>query len=164
MIALTIEDIKAFTKALLIDDIFHSMLCCKITIHHNVDFFIDGHYNMDFFDNEEREEKKEQQYATWEELKPIAFQIIKGTHLPQSFQIVLALPPSAIVSFIEHSKTTIRKEQVDGLYINVHYHDGQLQLTTGSSYSLFTMDKNLDQYLDTWLKKKIASLNIAFHE
>ena len=89
MLALTIEDQKLFNRELFAGTAFDTLRCCKVVIHHNVNYTIEGQYNPDYFSSEEKDAKKQQVYASWSEIKPIAFQVIKGNHLPIEFQIVL---------------------------------------------------------------------------
>lgn len=164
MLALTIEDKKKFTHELLVGDLFDRFLCCKVVLHHNVDYVIDGHYNLSFFDTEEQEAKKQQIYASWAELKPIVFQIIKGKRLPEGFQIVLAASTESIEKLLGKCPSTIKLHQVEGLYVNLYYKNEALTLTTGSSYTVFTMDNSLDQLFKDAVVKLIRSKNIVFRD
>lgn len=162
MLALTIEDQKQFTKELFMGTMFDRFLCCKVMIHHNVDYTIDGHYNIDFFDSEERNEKEQLTYAFWWEIKPLVFQMIKGHRLPKGFQIVLCASPSSIAQMLEKCPSSLSKEQVEGLYLNLYYKDDILTVTTGGAYSIFTMDKSLDHIFEEAVIKLIRTHNITF--
>lgn len=162
MLALTIEDKKAFTKELFMGTMFDRFQCCKVVLHHNVDYHIDGHYNIDFFDSEEQEERRKQTYAFWSELKPFVFQILKGQRLPKSFQIVLCAAPASIAQMLATSASVLTPEQVEGLYLNLHYKEDVLSLTTGSAYRVFTMDKSLDRVFEDAVVKLIRTHGIAF--
>lgn len=164
MLALTIEDKKKFTHELLVSDLFDRFLCCKVVLQHNVDYVIDGHYNPAFFDSEEQDSKKQQVYATWAELKPIVFQIIKGNRLPEGFQIVLTASRESIKKLLEQCPSTIKPHQIEGLYVNLYYKNETLTLTTGSSYTVFTMDNALDQLFKEAIIKLIRSKNIIFRD
>lgn len=164
MLALTIEDKKKFTHELFVGDLFDRFLCCKVVLHHNVDYVIDGHYNASFFDTEEQEAKKQQVYASWVELKPIVFQMIKGSRLPEGFQIVLSASPESITRLLEKCPSTIKLHEVEGLYVNLHYKNGLLSLTTGSSYTVFTMDNSLEQLFKDAVIKLIRSRDIVFRD
>ena len=163
MLALTIEDQKLFTRELLTGTTFDSLLLSKAVIHHNIDYVIEGHYNSKFFTKEEWEEKGCNLYAAWEEVKPYIFQIMKGKHLPVSFQIVLRASQQTVEKLLSSSGSSLLLDQVEGLFLNIHYNDENLTITTGSSYSLFTMDKSLELAFDEAIKKLIARSHIAFY-
>lgn len=163
MLAFTIEDQKIFTKELLTGTAFDNLLCSKVVIHHNIDYVIEGRYNLDFYSGEERDEKAICGFASWAEVKPHIFQIMKGKHLPLSFQIILRASQQTITKLLASSGSSLLPEQVEGLFLNILYNDNQLSITTGSSYSLFTMDKSLELAFDEAIKKLITRLNIAFH-
>lgn len=160
MLALTIEDKKTFTHELLVGDLFDRFLCCKVVLHHNVDYVIDGHYNPSFFDSEEQENRKQQVYASWTELKPLVFQIIKGKRLPEGFQIVLAASAESIEKLLQKCPSAIQPSQVEGLYVNLYYKNETLTLTTGSSYTVFTTDRSLEQLFEDAVIKLIRSKDI----
>lgn len=164
MLALTIEDKKTFTHELLVGDLFDRFLCCKVVLHHNVDYVIDGHYNPSFFDSEEQENRKQQVYASWTELKPLVFQIIKGKRLPEGFQIVLAASAESIEKLLQKCPFAIQPSQVEGLYVNLYYKNETLTLTTGSSYTVFTTDRSLEQLFEDAVIKLIRSKDIILRD
>jgi hypothetical protein len=164
MLALTIEDIKSATRELFVGDLFDRFLCTKVVIHQGVDYTIDGKCNLEFYDTEEQETRAALVYTAWEEIKPIAFQMIRGHRLPLSFQIVLCAAPSSVEKLLKHTPCPLTQDQIEGLFINLHYKDERLTLTTGSSYTVFTMDKSLDHAFEDAVKKLIRTRDIAFRE
>ena len=88
---------------------------------------------------------------------------MKGKHLPVSFQIVLRASQQTVEKLLSSSGSSLLLDQVEGLFLNIHYNDENLTITTGSSYSLFTMDKSLELAFDEAIKKLIARSHIAFY-
>ncbi len=162
MLALTIDDKKLFTKSLFVDNLFDHFLCCKVSINKDVSYTIDGHYNMQFFDTDEQEYKKQQTYAAWTSLKPIVFQMIKGERLPLSFQIVLCVSKQSLVHILKSCESPLTIDQIEGLYVNINYKDDVLTLTTGSALTIFTPDRSLEMSFEDSVIKLIRKAGILF--
>lgn len=167
MLSLTIsdkEDKKNFIHQLLVDEMFDRFLCCKVTLHHNVDYHIDGHYNVDFFDTDEQADKEGQMYASWAELKPVVYQMMKGKKLPLRFQIVLCCSTASIEQMLKNVSFPLSISQIEGLYVNINYKDESITITTGSAYTSFVLDKSLDFAFEKAVKQLIHNHNIVFTE
>lgn len=148
MIARIIPDVKDFMNQLLIQDTFDSMLLCEATLQTATTLSISGKLNMDFFDTEERELMTETTYASWDMVKPLIFQAIKGKKTPSGFKLVFMLPKEKQNALILKNNLPISSEDVAGLYFNIYYDNKQLSITSGTSLRVFTMDKRLEQLWD----------------
>lgn len=78
--------------------------------------------------------------------------MIKGNRLPEQFFISLLLPKSEIPAFIENKDTGLLPEQVQSLVINLKYAHKKVTCTTGTSLSVFTLDKTLEQCWDRYVQ------------
>ena len=56
MISYKITDIKAFTSALFVKEVFDRFLVCEATIQTSNTFHIDGNLQLDYFNDVEKEE------------------------------------------------------------------------------------------------------------
>lgn len=148
MIALKIEDIKAFTSKLFVGEMFDLFLIREVTITTFNSFTIDGHIREGYYTDEELEENKVEDLSSWQVLKPICFSLIKGRKLPGSFQIIMQLPPEKVDQFMKRRGLTMPSDQVQGLCINIRYEDGRMSCVTATSLAIFTMDKSLEREWD----------------
>lgn len=164
MIALKAEDVKSFTSRLFVKEDFDSFLVKEVHIVTYNSFSIDGRIRPAYYSREEREEKKIEEYSSWAMLRPFCFSLIKGKKLPESFQIVLQLPPAGAARFAARQQTGIAPEQIQGLYLNIRYEDGALYCVTGTALTFFTMDKTLDIQWDQAVKEFMRSHEIACTE
>ena len=152
MIALRIEDVKAFTSKLFVKEDFDSFLVKEVSIVTYNSFTIDGHIRPGYYSQEEREEGGIGEFSSWRMLRPVCFSLIKGRRLPGSFHIVLQLSAAETERFAAGSGAGIVPEQIQGLYLNIRYEDGVLYCVTGISLNFFTMDKTFEAEWDKAVK------------
>ncbi len=100
MVALKIEEQKAFTAGIFIGEIFDKFLVREAEIVTYNQFTIDGKVRQGYFSEEELEENRIEEYSSWKTLKPVCYSLIKGKRLPESFRIVFQMPPSARDRFV----------------------------------------------------------------
>ncbi len=153
MIALRIEDVRAFTSRLFVREDFDSFLVREATITTYNSFSIDGHIRSGYYTREEREENGIGEFSSWKMLRPICFSLIRGKKLPGGFRIVLQMPADGTERFAARSGTGITREQIQGLYLNIRYEDGVLYCITGISLNVFTMDKMFEAEWDKAVKE-----------
>ncbi len=159
MLALKVTDLKTFTNEMFIGEIFDNFLCVKASINHDISYNIDGHLNNEFKNPED-----EDSYISWKKLKPLIFSMIKGNKLPIGFNIVLGVTKESLNILYNSSTHDYTIDQVEGLFLNVIFKNGEIIVTTGTSYSVFSMDKGLDHSFENAVKKLLISKNIDFEE
>lgn len=164
MVALKIEDLKAFTSKLFIGDTFDTLLLREAVIVTFNTFSIDGHIRHGYYSEEELEEKGIGALTVWHTVKPYCFSLIRGSRLPESFQIEFTLPPERTESLLKMNELSITGDQVNGLYLNIRYEDHVLSCVTGTSVNVFTMDKSLDRLWDDCVKQFLKKQEIPFEE
>lgn len=166
MTSLQILDIKHFMAELLVQSTFHKFLLSEATISTFNTFHIDGHLNPSFFTKEEQEEKglSSRIMSTWEEVRPICFDLIKGKKIPLSFKFVFFLSPDRAEELLSGTNPELIKEEVNGFLLNVKYDGASLTCITGVSIKTFTMDKTIDMEWDQVMKKFFKLHGIAFEE
>ena len=109
MVALKIEEQKAFTAGLFIGEIFDKFLVREAEIVTYNQFTIDGKVRQGYFSEEELEENRIEEYSSWKTLKPVCYSLIKGKRLPESFRIVFQMPhPPGTGSWPGKSRESIR--------------------------------------------------------
>lgn len=150
MIACKITNLKNFMSHLLIGESFDSFWLSEASITTGNTFTIDGALHPEFFPEEAREvlERCHRTHSLWKEIKPFCYSVIRGKQTPLQFQFVFRLSYEKTQQALLDSGISIDPDQVNGLFLNVQYSAGQLLCTTGTSVSVFTLDKSLDRLWD----------------
>ena len=121
-------------------------------------FTFDGYIQKDFY-----EEAPEQIHSDWKDLREFCFSLIKGKRTPLGFKFVLSLSRKHFEKFIEsNSIEGFQSENIKGLYMNFKYNGTNLQCVTGTSLSLFTLDKSLEEAWDEYVKKFFSKMEIEW--
>ena len=121
-----------------------------------VTFTIDGKMQKNFYSNEEYKDMGKPELVMWQKVRPICFEMIKGSRTPVRFKIVLKLNEEETQKLIEENELSYTLSDVGGLYLNLVYENGDLNCITGTSMNLFTLDKSLEQLWDATVKKKLG--------
>lgn len=164
MVALKIDEMGAFTRHLFVGETFDRFLLREAEVVTYNAFHIDGHIRMGYYSDEELEEKKIEDFSSWSVIRPICFLLIKGKKLPGSFAITLQMPPDGVEKFINSSGLPLNSGQVNGLYVNIRYENGELYCVTGTSLNFFTLDKSLEQEWDESVKRFLKNHQIVYQE
>lgn len=143
MIAGTVENKKDLMNTLLKGKAFDRLLVRSVSLRTNIIYEMDCTLNKDWFTDEESESVKDK-FAQWALLKPIVFELIKGSKLPSYMKIVLS--PSA-------EATTRIHQNAAALFINIIFENNKLNIVTGSSEKTFTMDKSVEHSWDEYASK-----------
>lgn len=166
LIALKLTDIKTFMNQLLCSEIFDHFLLSEATIAKDATFTIDGHINSDFYSKEDLEEEglSNLSILPYAKLRPACYQLIRGKHTPVYFKFILMLSPENLANTLAHSDSGLSSHDVNGILLNLTFQNGQLTLTTGISYSNFTMNHTLDHEWDAMIQKFLNKHSISFEE
>lgn len=144
MVSLKVLDLKAFMSNLLVQDMFDSFLLSELEVITSNKFSISGKLYKEFYSSDEIELLEGRQHSFWKEIKPIAFNIIKGNKIPLTMKIVLMLPRVSVESIVEKSNLSIKSSDINGLFLNFRFKNEELICTTGISLNVFSLDKSLD--------------------
>lgn len=164
MISLQIQDIKSFMNKLLLQHPFDPFLLIEGTITTYNAFHINGRLHPDFYTKEEQEELgiANRTFSRWQELRPLCLNLIKGKHTPLGFHFVFQLSPENTVKLLEQTNSPFSLNDVNGLVLNLRYDSTGLFCTTGTSMTLFTLDKSLEQSWDKMVQKFLLRQDISF--
>lgn len=160
MISLTLPDIKDFTSHLLLKDSFDSFCFIEGEIMTFNTFRIDGFIQKEFFDTD----SELPEYSYWKNIREYCFQIIRGKRTPLSFRFVFSLSPKNIERLIRQSVPSVRPEDVQGLYLNLHFDGTHLTCVTGTSFKTFILDKSLEHIWDEMVQKVFHQKGIIFEQ
>ena len=121
-------------------------------------FTFDGYIQKEFF-----EEAPEQTHSDWKDLREFCFSLIKGKRTPLGFKFVLSLNPKHFEKFVESNALEgFEASNIQGLYLNFKYDGTNLQCVTGTSISIFTLDKSLENAWDEYVKKFFSKMEIEW--
>ena len=161
MLSIQIQDVKEFMNQLLRSDLFHPFYLWEASIKTAVSYHIDGRLNQDFYNTDELESLPQTDYISWAQIKPQIFSMIKGSKTPLNMKIILMLSKTDTSELLNKYNLPLSGENINGLFLNVHYDGTRLSCTTGVSYRTFTMDKRLESVFEetilTWLRQSNIS-------
>ena len=158
MTAFTICDIRQFTSKLFVRETFDRFLVREAVIVTFNTFTIDGSVRRGYYSPDEQEAEQIGAFSSWRVLRPFCFSLIKGKRLPESFSIVLRLPPDDTARLL----AAYRLPQQDaGLFLNIRYENQRLRCITGVSLSSFSIDRTLEQEWDRRVEAFLRSEEIA---
>lgn len=100
-------------------------------------------------------------YISWGQLRPIAFQLIRGRELPKSFSLVLLYPDEKTAALLAAAGRETDPENLPSLFLNLRYRQGQLNLTTGISEKSFYPDFELPKRWDRRVLDILAELGLS---
>lgn len=161
MIALRIDNKKDFMTKLLTTGLFDTFDLEEATIESFNTFHIDGHVHKEFYkqDSDYSDEADLPAFSSWEKLRPICFDLIKGKRTPLGFKFVFHADKTLLGQIIASSKASLTPEQVT-LGLNVRFSSGEIVITTGTALSVFTLDKSIEKAWDSFIPSFLESHDI----
>ena len=164
MILCKITDKKDFMNKLLGGDCFHSFLLKEASILSFIPFQLDGRINTSFFpeDDPDTAHYLTEEFAKWEDVRPICFDIIKGKRTPTRFQFTLYLKKEAVEQVLSKEQLTMEAAFVQHFVLNVRFEQGEITLTTAVDYAAFTLDKQAEHLWDQALMKFLSGKQITY--
>lgn len=141
------SDVKLFMNKLLRGDDFNSFNMVSCDVVKNVTVTIDGRVTKDWYD-----EKVENKFEKWENVRGYIFDIIKGKKSPKKIKLVLSLDESIIEKIHKNAKSCSLK---------IEFADNKVNVLTGVMQKEFSLDKSLDDNWDQSVKKFFKKLEIA---
>lgn len=159
-----IQDNLGFMKKLLTGSAFDTFLLSEASITTYASFQIDGAFHPDYLSTAEQEQLQAEKcgYTLWRRVRPFFFELTRGKNTPLKFRIVFRLAPYNIEKLIAQSGLTIQADQVDGLFLNIHFDGKALYCVSGISMKVFTLDKTLEHAWDDMLEKFFRHEQIPF--
>ena len=146
MIALHLLETKDFMNKFLTGDLFADFLLLESTITNGITYAIDGRLSKDA--TEEQKSQSPDGMIAMHAIRPMLFQMVKGTQTPSYMKFVLALSGSSMMQLLNGISATTATSDIRNLCINITYQNQQLLCTTGVSYSTFCKDKVLENEWD----------------
>ncbi len=160
MVALKIQQQKAFMAKLLTTNLFDDFLLVEATLDTFNTFHIDGLIHKDFYSSESGITAPTDKYSKWSTIRPIALDLIKGKNTPLGFKFILQLDEARKSKLLSDVESDIPSDQLE-LGLNIRFSSGEVILTTGVSYSIFSLDKSAEKAWDEYIPSLIDSFDIA---
>lgn len=159
MISIKVKSTKEFMQKFLMTDAFRDFLFLEGNVITSVSHVLEGRLQKDFFTKEEWEDREicPYEFAQWEEIRPLIFQMIKGKHTPVMMKLTLLQKPELTEKLLrdggeaEEIPASIRR-LIKAFLVTVKYENGGIVLTTGVSYQGFTLDKEAEKRWDKALQ------------
>lgn len=166
MLALNIPELKNFMNQLLCSDTFDHFLLKEATIQKDAVWNFDGTVTPDFYSSEELEEQglSGLAFLPYGRVRQHCFDLIKGKpgHL-----LILSLF-SALTGQLSRTlasmQTPFTPQDVTGMFLNLKFQNGNLMLTTGVSYRIFSTDKSLEHEWDRLVEIFLKNHNIVIEK
>ena len=134
------KDVRLFMNKLLVEDVF--------------DFFeFREAYISSFIRFELNAQSGEP--VSWKEIRPYAFNILKGGRKPASMRFVLSYPKDGLAG-IEPSARA--------LFLNIIFEEESVLITTGFSAGKFTLDKGPEAVWDAYVRDFLRNGGMGFEE
>lgn len=162
MLSIQIPDVKEFMNHLLIQDTFHPFYLWEASVKTSIYYHIDGHLNEEFFSSDELEALPQTDYISWANAKPQMFSLIKGSKTPLYMKIILMLSKANVEHILTKYNLPLSRENINGLFFNIHYDGKMIRCTTGVSYNTFVMDKRLEQIFEENMLSWLNHYKIAY--
>ncbi len=163
MLALQITSMKQFMSQLLTTDIFDIFLLEEATITTACTYHIEGLQHPEFYGEEAPDQRPTgtQDFVTWNSMRGLIFDLIKGKHTPLGLKLVLHLKPQYIIPILSGGNTAVTTEQIKALVLTIRYDGERTLLTTGTAFNTFIMDKEPDRLWDNALVKYLNQKGVA---
>jgi hypothetical protein len=159
-----IQDIRDFTRKLLLGDTFDTFLLSEAEITTYATFHIDGTFHPSYLSTAEAETLTTEQcgYTLWKRIRPLFFELTRGKNTPLNFRIVFRLAPHNVEQLLRLDGIALQSTEVDGLFLNIRYDGQNLQCISGTSLRVFSMDKSLEHAWDDMLEKFFHQKEIPY--
>lgn len=162
MIAIKIQRQKDFMGKLLASEVFDAFLVNEATIETFNTFHIDGKIHKDFYKSDtQSDDIPVYEFSSWKELRPICLDLIKGKRTPLGLKFIFYLDDSSRKELIAANGSDILPEQIN-LGLNIKYSGGEMVLTTGTAFNIFTLDKEIEKAWDSYIPSFLDKNNIEY--
>ncbi|MCR5345049.1 MAG: DUF5721 family protein [Lachnospiraceae bacterium] len=145
MILLNLPNVKSAMNSLLASESFDSFVVHEIQLTNDIGLTVKG--NM-------------KEYST---IRPIVFEAVKKRETPSNMRFILSLSPENIEKTVKSIDTDTDPALISGMYINIAYNNGVLNLTTGISYTTFMKDIVLEKEWDRLVPIFLSKQGIEFN-
>lgn len=160
MISVRLNSLRDTTRKLFLESCFDGFDLMEAAIHCAASFTVDGRCNKEFFSAEEASVQPPEPFVSWETLRPVCFQMIRGKRTPISFRLVFYLSKEKAARQFSMPELA-QNADIDGFLFILHYKNQELTATTGTSFFRFSLDKDSERLWDrqilSWMDRQSLS-------
>ena len=162
MISLKILEMNRFMGKLLKGENFDGFLLKEGFLRTNIEYRFQGQLFIDYFDTEEQE-KLEEKYVYWGELRPTVFELIKGKRTPLAFSFTLLLTKNDTTALLARRQVNVGEDS-PSLFLQIRFDHGVGHMVTGTARNTFSLDKSLDEAWDAEVQQLMKAMELAVEE
>ena len=162
MISLKILEMNRFMVKLLKGESFDGFLLKEGFLRTSMEYRFQGRLFPDYFDTEEQE-KYQEEYMFWGELKPFVFELVKGKRTPLAFSFTLLLTKNDTTELLARRSLNVGEDS-PSLFLQIRFEHGTGRIITGTARNIFTLDKSLDEAWDDEVKMRLKAMELAVEE
>ena len=162
MISLKIVEMNRFMGKLLKGENFDGFLLKEGFLRTNIEYRFQGQLFVDYFDTEEQD-KLEEKYVYWGELRPTVFELIKGKRTPLAFSFTLLLTKNDTTALLARRQVNVG-EDFPSLFLQIRFDHGVGHMVTGTARNTFSLDKSLDEAWDAEVRQLMKAMELAVEE
>lgn len=169
MIRLQINNIKDFMNHLFIKNSFDWLDLVEAVLVKEYTLTMEGkrNYPKEETSSLEPEEKVGgrvgSEYLSYQEMRPLLLNHIRGKKTPQMIRMTLSLPAEKLEKRTENAFAA-EKSEIEHFLLNIRFDRQGLTLITGVSYRKFSMEKDKERLWDDYLKEFLIKEEIAFEQ
>ncbi len=160
MISLKILEMNRFMGKLLKGEVFDHFLLKEGFLRTNMEYRFQGRQFQEYFDTEE---KPEEEYIFWEELRPFVFELIKGKKTPLGFSFTLLLTKEQTAELLARNAVNVGEDS-PSLFLQVRFEHGIGHIVTGTARNTFTLDKSMEEAWDREVKQLLHGMELVVEE
>jgi hypothetical protein len=152
MLGIYIKTIRDFSRLLFLESAFDDFLLSE------------GRFVTSFttdFDGSATAEDAETPYIRWEQVRPLAFQLIKGKVPPRSFSLALVCPAGKTKALLAQGGEPADEDALPLLFLNIRYREEKLMLTTGLSEKTFRPHSGAGALWDRQVRRMLEELGLG---
>ena len=162
MISLKILEMNRFMGKLLKGENFDGFLLKEGFLRTNIEYRFQGQLFIDYFDTEEQE-KLQEKYVYWGELRPTIFELVKGKRTPLAFSFTLLLSKNDTAQLLARRQVNVGEDS-PSLFLQIRFEHGTGRIITGTARNTFTLDKSLDEAWDAEVRQMMKAMELAVEE
>ena len=159
MISLKILEMNRFMAKLLKGENFDGFLLKEGFLRTNIEYRFQGQLYAEYFDTAEQE-KLDEKYVYWGELRPTIFELIKGKRTPLAFSFTLLLTKNDTTQLLARRQVNVGEDS-PSLFLQIRFEHGEGHIVTGTARNIFTLDKSLEEAWDAEVKQLAKEMELA---
>ncbi len=151
---------------LLRTETFDNFLLQEAVVQKDITWNVEGRLHADYYDPEELEEQSLSglSFLPFGKIRSRFLDLMKGSRTPSFFKFVFLLSPANLTRTVEQAHTGFAPGDIASMSFNLKFQNGELLLTTGVSYRIFSVDKSLEHEWDRMIRLFLKNHQIPFEE